>query len=107
MAQVSLPAKARSEIRTASSAPMAMASRRADSACRGPIEITVTRPVPRRAFSRSPSSMAYMSKGLTIAATPSRTRVWVTGSILQFPVSGTCLTQTTICMSSSPEANGS
>ena len=53
---------------------------------------------PWRSFSINPCSRAYSSNGFTIDSTPSRIRVLVSGFILTFVVSGTCFTQTTICM---------
>ena len=57
--------------------------------------ITVTVP-PCFSFSRTPSSMAYTSKGLMMDCTPSRTRVFVSGLMRTLVVSGTCLMQTMI-----------
>ena len=93
MASVSEPAKARSQMRIASSAPMARASRRACSACGGPMVMTVTFP-PYFSTSWMPASMAFSSKGLMMLGTPSRTSVPVVGSIRTSVVSGTCLIET-------------
>src|SRR5512136_2068418 len=75
--------------------PSEIASRSASAAWGGPIVSTAVLP-PCFSFRRSASSMAYTSKGLMIEATPSRTRVLVSGLIRTFVVSGTCLMQTTI-----------
>ncbi len=94
---MSAPAKARSERSTASSAPRETASLMASMTWGGPMESTVTLPP---SFSRSlrPSSRAYMSKGLMMEGTPSRTRVLVAGSMRTSVVSGTCLMQTMMFM---------
>src|SRR5512136_195994 len=64
-------------------------------ACGGPILITWTSP-PCFSLMRRPSSTAYSSKGLVMLATPSRTSVFVLGSIFTSVVSGTCLIHTAI-----------
>ena len=61
------------------------------------METTVTR-APCASFSRSASSSAYSSKGFIMLSTPSRISVLVSGLIRTFVVSGTCLTQTIMCM---------
>ncbi len=104
MAQVSAPAKARSDSSTASSAPSEMASFSAVITCGGPMERMVIFP-PSFSLSRRLSSMAYMSKGLMIDGTPSRTSVLVAGSIRTSVVSGTCLMHTAIFMLSSVRKN--
>jgi hypothetical protein len=68
VAQVSLPAKALSQRRNASSAPRASASLRAISAWAGPIEMTVTL-APFSARSERASSRAFWSSGLMTVPT--------------------------------------
>ncbi len=75
--------------------PSEIASRSASAACGGPMVSTAVVP-PCFSFRRSASSRAYTSKGLMIEATPSRTRVLVSGLMRTLVVSGTCLMQTTI-----------
>src|SRR5690606_6309600 len=77
------------------------ASRNESITCIGPMERTVTVP-PWASRSRSPSSMAYRSKGLITEATPSRIKVLVSLLILTSVVSGTCLIQTIIFMAFLP-----
>src|SRR6266536_590479 len=97
VASVSAPANARSVTRIASSAPKEMHLRSAASACGGPMVNAVTRP-PKVSFKRSASSSAKRSYGLTIAGTPWRMIVLVTGCTRICALSGPCLMQTTMCM---------
>ena len=90
VASVSAPAKARSVTRIASLAPKLRHLRSASSACGGPMHSTVTRP-PKRSFRRSASSSANRSYGLTMAGTPCRMMVLVTGWTRICAESGTCL----------------
>ena len=80
VAHVSAPANALSPTRMASSQPTEIACLNADSACGGPIVITVTFP-PTFSLSLTASSMAYSSKGFIIASTPSLFKVPFSGSI--------------------------
>src|SRR5450830_1581481 len=97
VASVSAPAKARSVTSTASSAPKLMHLRSASSACGGPMHSMVTLP-PNLSFSRRASSSENRSYGLTMAGTPWRMMVLVTGWTRICAESGTCLIQTTMCM---------
>ena len=95
VAYVSEPPNSRADTRTASSQPIASASRSATSACGGPMETTVTVPP---SFSRMvrAASMPVLSSWLMMEGTPSRISVPVLGSIFTSTVSGTCLIHTTI-----------
>ena len=100
---VSLPAAARSVIRTPWSAPVASAVRRAASKSDGPMVSAVTDPPAVSRRSQAHWS-AFRSAGLTCPSVPSRTRLLVTGSTETCSDTGTCLTQTARRITAYPTA---
>ena len=96
VAHVSDPPNALSEIKYASSAPIAKHSLSMFSACGGPIEMTLTIVSGNLSFIVNAASKAFASSGFKILGTPSLISVFVLGSIRTSVVSGTCFAHTII-----------